>query len=42
MCPGDSAFVEVIPDEDEKSATWVGDWNGGGGDVLTATVQVHG
>ncbi|MEC8401349.1 MAG: gliding motility-associated C-terminal domain-containing protein [Bacteroidota bacterium] len=38
VCPGDSAFVEVIPDEDENFVgyTWVGDWNGGGGDVLSS------
>ena len=31
VCPGDSAYVEVIPDADENfvSYTWVGDWNGG-------------
>ena len=36
VCPGDSAFVQVIPDEDENFVgyTWVGDWNGGGGEVL--------
>ena len=38
VCPGDSAFVEVIPDDDENFVgyTWVGDWNGGGGDVLSS------
>jgi len=38
VCPGDSAFVEVIPDLDENfvNYTWVGDWNGGGGDVLSS------
>ena len=37
VCPGDSAYVEVIPDVDENFVdyTWVGDWNGGGGDVLS-------
>ena len=36
VCPGDSAFVQVIPDEDESFVgyTWVGNWNGGGGEVL--------
>ena len=38
VCPGDSAYVEVIPDADENfvSYTWVGDWNGGGGEVLSS------
>ena len=36
VCPGDSAFVEVIPDDDENFVgyEWVSDWNGGGGEVL--------
>ena len=36
VCPGDAAYVEVIPDEDENfvSYNWVADWNGGGGEVL--------
>ena len=39
VCPGDSALVEVIPDEDETFVDyiWVGDWNGGGGEVLSST-----
>ena len=30
VCPGDSAFVEVIPDDDENfvSYEWVPNWNG--------------
>lgn len=38
VCPGDSAFVEVIPDDDENFVQydWVGDWNGGGGTVLSS------
>ena len=39
VCPGDSAFVEVIPDDDENFVgyTWVSDWNGGGGEVLSSS-----
>ena len=38
VCPEDSVLVEVIPDEGENFVgyTWVGDWNGGGGDVLSS------
>ena len=38
VCPGDSALVEVLPDEDETFVdyTWVGDWNGGGGQVFSS------
>jgi len=36
ICPGDSAVISVVPDEDEVFVEyeWVGDWNGGGGTVL--------
>lgn len=36
VCPGDSVFVEVIPDDDENfvSYEWVPNWNNGGGEVL--------
>ena len=36
ICPGDSALISVVPDEDEEFVAygWVGDWNGGGGTVL--------
>lgn len=36
ICPGDSAYVEVVPSDGETfvSFDWVSDWNGGGGEVL--------
>jgi hypothetical protein len=37
VCPGDSAFVEVIPDVNENFVDyiWTGNWNNGGGTVLS-------
>jgi len=39
VCPGDSAFVEVIPDVDENFVDyiWTGNWNNGGGTVLSTS-----
>ena len=37
VCPGDSALIQVIEQDDEDFVDWiwVGDWNGGGGEVLS-------
>ena len=37
VCPGESAVVTVVPDEDENFVDyiWVADWNGGGGEVVS-------
>ena len=37
VCPGESAVVTVVPDEDENFVNyiWVADWNGGGGEVVS-------
>ncbi|MDA0945918.1 MAG: gliding motility-associated C-terminal domain-containing protein, partial [Bacteroidetes bacterium] len=37
VCPGDSALVEVIPDVNENFVDyiWTGNWNNGGGTVLS-------
>ena len=44
VCPGDSVFVEVIPDDDENfvSYEWVPNWNNGGGEVWKTSAQAHG
>ena len=36
VCPGDSALVQVVQQDDENFVDWIwtGDWNGGGGEVL--------
>ena len=45
ICPGDSAEINVVPDEGEEFVVydWAEDWNGGGGTVLAGqgTDQVY-
>ena len=38
VCPGQEATVTVVPEDDENFVDyiWAGDWNGGGGEVLSS------